>query len=67
MLQPRDEYIENFVADVYKHPDCYKLSVRADPREAAKRTIRGLDDSEIKQLIRDQKEEARELRKHGHA
>ena len=53
LMPPSAMFIALYVSDIEAHPECYKASVRADPKAAAIRLIDGLDDNEVRQLTRD--------------
>jgi len=62
----REQYVRLYAQDVRAFPDCYKERIVNDPEGAARQTIEVLDDDEVRQCIRDLKEEQRDLAKHGY-
>jgi hypothetical protein len=62
LVAARREYFRLYCEDVRAHPECFKASVRDDPRAAAASVIDGLNLAETKTMLRDLREEIRTVR-----
>lgn len=61
-MSARAEWIALYVQDVEEYPEHYKADVREAPAAAARAIAEGLDEDEIRQLIRDLKAERRAVK-----
>ena len=62
----RERYVRLYAQDVRAFSECYKERIVNDPEAAARQAIEGLSDDDVRQCIRDLKEEQRDLAKHGY-
>lgn len=61
LLKTQAEYVRLYADDVIAHPTHFKARIVANPIAEAYRLIDGLSLAEVKQLIRDHRDEQRAL------